>query len=148
MIVDPRKKCSQQCRSSNDQNGDTIAYSLQDDPDDQYSMINFCPSFFDMRRLRDAALDYGQARRPPLNYWLKNYDNTARVFLHELFHLDYFMDVNGANHIMDLSLSFDMVDDDGEPKEDIEKLMVHSILRYWQGIKRSKILSDTVRAGM
>ena len=103
------KQCSTQCAPSDgnsDQDGGTIAYTLQEDPDDGYSMINFCPPFFWMRRLDSAAIDYGKRQPRPLNYWIKNYDNTARVFLHELFHLDYFMAVNRANHITDLSISF------------------------------------------
>ena len=69
-------------------------------------MINFCPPFFSMRRLQDAAIDYGKRKTPPLNQNIENYDNTARVFLHELFHLDYFMESTATNHVTDMSISY------------------------------------------
>lgn len=107
---DPEKKCGQKCKPSNgdrtDQDGGTIAYASQEDPDDGYSMINFCPPFIPMRRLRDAAIDYGKARKPPLNSHVEQYKSTAQIMLHEIFHLDYFMDVSGASHVTDLSIYY------------------------------------------
>ena len=70
-------------------------------------MINFCPPFFNMRRLRDDAINHGKAQPKPNNLNLWQYDNTARVMTHEITHLDFFMESDpAANHITDLSVSW------------------------------------------
>ncbi|MCJ1371368.1 hypothetical protein MMC20_002583 [Loxospora ochrophaea] len=149
---DPRKDCSNQCKPSTgkpnpDQKGLTLAYSMQEDPDDGYSMINFCPPFFRMRRLEDAALNFGKSRTPPLNYWLRNYENTALVFLHELFHLNYFMGTDGSNHVTDMSISFNKRDENNELYTVTEVAYGPSNTKIMARFQELKKYPDNFRAG-
>ena len=111
---DPVDRCFTKCKpadgSPTTQKGTLIAYAMQKDPDDSYSMINVCPRFMQMRRLRDNAIKFGKSRPKPDRFHLKEYDNTARVMLHEIFHLNFFMNTEGENadkHVNDLSISYE-----------------------------------------
>ena len=57
---------------------------MQKDPDDGYSMINICPPFMKMRRLRDDdekdAIHFGANRPKPWRWHLKSYDSTGTWF--------------------------------------------------------------------
>lgn len=102
---DPAGMCTKDCGPDGTDEGKakTIAYASQSD-EKGYSQINFCPPFFDKNRLRNTAIDYGKGLGAPKKYWADKYDNTARIFLHELMHLDYFMDVSSGDHVWDLTI--------------------------------------------
>ncbi|KAK1777157.1 hypothetical protein QBC45DRAFT_198800 [Copromyces sp. CBS 386.78] len=66
------------------------------DPTGRYSRITFCNDFF---KLHDLSVTVENGARSAKKTDLSEYDNTARVFLHELTHLDYFVgtDPTGKN---------------------------------------------------
>ncbi|PPJ50821.1 hypothetical protein CBER1_06501 [Cercospora berteroae] len=94
---DPKKKC--QNRPENDpcqpnppnpgQKAEKLpnAYSANEDPDDGYSMINFCEGFINLRSLTNGYA-YGSGLSAPFKYRIDRYNNRATTFFHELLHLD------------------------------------------------------------
>jgi len=77
------------------------AYSNPNIEENDYSEITFCNGFFGLNNLAEAirlglAKSQGSARDN-----LDSYDNRARVFFHEVTHLDYFMNTPGQGPVID-----------------------------------------------
>lgn len=75
----------------------------------RYSMITFCNGFFSLQAFGDA-INLGKklgSRKTDLSLW----DNRARCFLHEVTHLDYFMnagpgDQGKSPYVWDLEVEY------------------------------------------
>jgi len=67
------------------------AFSDNNMPSD-YDEITFCGKFFEHQSLKDVA-NLGVPKKK-MNMW--DYDNRACVFLHEVTHLDYFVNAPSA----------------------------------------------------
>lgn len=61
----------------------------------EYSRIIFCSKFFDPPTLTDAMDRFKNDTTKDQDN-LENWDNRARVFFHEVTHLDYFMNANDS----------------------------------------------------
>lgn len=79
--------------------------STRTHPELTYSRITFCNKFLNMRSLSEV-MD-GLPKRPlSEKVQLHNWNNRARVFQHEVTHLDYFMNAPGSSPLID-DLQFD-----------------------------------------
>lgn len=68
------------------------AYS---DPREKYSRITFCSKFFDLPTLSEVE-KWNKKRSKEQKDDLDNWNNRARVFFHEVTHLDYFMNADDS----------------------------------------------------
>lgn len=65
------------------------------EPNLRYSRITFCSKFFDLSTLTEAMDRFKNKPRTDQDN-LENWNNRARVFFHEVTHLDYFMNANDS----------------------------------------------------
>ncbi|GLA55977.1 hypothetical protein AnigIFM63604_003465 [Aspergillus niger] len=89
----------------------TIAYAGQKDAKYQVAYINFCPKYFTTQTL-DQVMEYADRDKYPESIFgdmRTYYDNQARVWLHELLHIDWVAkaDEYGSNvHVSDLKVGY------------------------------------------
>lgn len=63
------------------------------EPNEEYSRITICSKFFDLPTLTEA-MDRFKKRPTAEQDNLENWNNRARLFFHEVTHLDYFMNAD------------------------------------------------------
>ncbi|KAK2032882.1 hypothetical protein LX32DRAFT_554471 [Colletotrichum zoysiae] len=77
------------------------AYSDPNSDNNDYSQITFCNTFFNTYSLAEA-IQYGSGQPEPNERTnLQLYDNRARIFLHEVTHLDYFVNAPQRSPVTD-----------------------------------------------
>jgi hypothetical protein len=93
---DPDNRCGDgkpndgNCPGGTPPAGGTNQVEAFSEPDGKYSRITFCNDFFSLNSLSDAVKLAKAKPREDKND-LTNWNNRARVFFHEVTHLDYFM---------------------------------------------------------
>ena len=90
--------------------GGTKQLQAFSDNDGKYSMITFCTGFFNLQAFGDA-INAGKKLVGKQKTDLSKWDNRARCFLHEVTHLDYFMNTGPGDqgqgpYVWDLELEY------------------------------------------
>ncbi|KAG4427331.1 hypothetical protein IFR05_017186, partial [Cadophora sp. M221] len=98
--------------------------NAKEDERADYSQITFCNAFFAKLTLAQAITAASRHQEPNERMNLQNYDNQARIFIHEATHLDWFMGAKQDN------------DEDGVPP-----LITDLQIQYKQGTETTTVIA-------